>query len=214
MKITGEQIIAAPREAVWSALMDPDVLARCIDGVESLERKEGDRFAGTMNAKVGPVRAKFTGEVAIEDQRPPEHYVLRGEGKGGVAGFAKGAATVDLAEETAETTLLTYTAESQVGGKLAQIGSRLVEGAAKGYAERFFSNFKDIVEGAGADAQTAAAVEHGPESAVSQEPADIPPTDLSGLEDPARPRGSGLGMGGWAFLVAMIAAGIVAVQFL
>lgn len=191
MKLSGETRIAAPRAAVWAALMDPDVLARSIDGVERLERLDGDRFAGTMNAKVGPVRAKFSGEVEITEPRPPEHYVLVGEGKGGVAGFAKGRAAVDLAEIDGGDTLLSYQVDSQVGGKLAQLGARLIEGAAKGYAERFFATFKDIVEGGagpGPAAATPAAVAD-PASDAASHPATRPAGEpvLDPLTNPASP---------------------------
>jgi hypothetical protein len=146
MELTGETLIAAPREAVWRALNDPAVLARCIDGVESLEREEGDRFVGTLNAKVGPVRAKFSGAVTLSDLDPPSGYTITGEGKGGVAGFAKGSARIELADAMGGTRLA-YTARSQVGGKLAQLGSRMIEGVAKGYAESFFARLAAEVEG-------------------------------------------------------------------
>ena len=149
MQLTGEVAIAAPRASVWAALNDPDVLARCIDGVETLTRVSGDaseRFEGKMNAKVGPVRATFTGQVTLVDVVPPESYRLVGEGKGGVAGFAKGEAAVSLSEPAPGTTLLAYTVTSSVGGKLAQLGARLIEGAAKGYAETFFARLKAEVE--------------------------------------------------------------------
>lgn len=149
MELTGESLIAAPRAAVWAALNDETVLARCIDGVESLTRTASDdgtpRFDGKMNARVGPVRATFTGLVALTELDPPHRYVLVGEGKGGVAGFAKGQAEVVLDEE-GNGTRLRYAVTSSVGGKLAQLGSRLIEGAAKGYAATFFERFKDIVE--------------------------------------------------------------------
>lgn len=146
MELKGETLIAAPREKVWAALNDPAVLARCIDGVETLERVGDNRFEGKMNAKVGPVRATFTGGVTLENLDPPNGYTLVGEGKGGVAGFAKGAAEVSLTEADGGT-LLVYHAKSTVGGKLAQLGARLIEGAAKGYAESFFAKLKAEVEG-------------------------------------------------------------------
>ncbi|MBC7521987.1 MAG: carbon monoxide dehydrogenase subunit G [Sandarakinorhabdus sp.] len=149
MQLTGEVAIAAPRASVWAALNDPDVLARCIDGVETLTRVSGDtgeRFEGKMNAKVGPVRATFTGQVTLVDVVAPESYRLVGEGKGGVAGFAKGEAAVSLTEPAPGATLLAYTVTSSVGGKLAQLGARLIEGAAKGYAETFFARLKAEVE--------------------------------------------------------------------
>jgi hypothetical protein len=146
MQLQGESLIAAPRSMVWAALNDPAVLARCIEGVESLERVDANRFEGVLNAKVGPVKAKFAGGVELTEIDPPNRYVLVGEGKGGVAGFAKGSAEVVL-EDAPEGTLLRYDARSQVGGKLAQLGSRLVEGAARGYAEAFFAAFRAEVEG-------------------------------------------------------------------
>jgi len=150
MELQGETVIAAPRERVWSALNDPDVLRRCIDGVESLDRVGDNRFEGKLNAKVGPVRASFTGGVTLENLDPPNGYKLTGEGKGGVAGFAKGSADVRLADETLPDgttgTRLTYVARSTVGGKLAQLGTRLIEGTARGYAETFFARLKEIVE--------------------------------------------------------------------
>jgi carbon monoxide dehydrogenase subunit G len=149
MELNGDVSIAAPRTRVWEALNDPEVLARCIEGVESLTRvtdDDGERFEGKMNAKVGPVRATFTGHVALTDIVAPESYRLVGEGKGGVAGFAKGEAAVTLTETTPATTLLRYQVTSSVGGKLAQLGARLIEGAAKGYADTFFTRLKAEIE--------------------------------------------------------------------
>jgi carbon monoxide dehydrogenase subunit G len=149
MELNGDVSIAAPRAAVWAALNDPDVLARCIEGVESLTRVTGDdgeRFEGKMNAKVGPVRATFTGYVTLADVMAPESYRLVGEGKGGVAGFAKGEAKVQLAETGPSQTLLSYQVASSVGGKLAQLGARLIEGTAKGLAESFFAKLKAEIE--------------------------------------------------------------------
>ena len=149
MQLTGEVTIMAARDLVWAALNDPDVLARCIEGVEALTRvpgDDGDRFEGKMNAKVGPVRATFTGQVTLTDVVQPESYVLVGEGKGGVAGFAKGQAAVTLTAVGARETLLRYDVTSSVGGKLAQLGARLIEGTAKGYATSFFTRLKDELE--------------------------------------------------------------------
>ena len=149
MELNGQVTIAAPRLRVWTALNDPEVLARCIDGVESLTRVEtdgGQRFEGRMNARVGPVRASFAGHVSLTRVNAPESYVLVGEGKGGVAGFAKGEAEVTLTEPAPGQTLLAYQVTSSVGGKLAQLGSRLIEGAAKGYADTFFTRLKAEIE--------------------------------------------------------------------
>jgi len=149
MDLNGSVTINAPRDAVWAALNDPDVLARCIEGVESLTRTgEGaeERFEGRMAAKVGPVRATFAGTVRLEDIVPATSYRLVGEGKGGVAGFAKGSADVALSDAEAGATRLDYQVKAQVGGKLAQLGARLIEGTAKHYAEGFFAKLQAELE--------------------------------------------------------------------
>ncbi len=170
MKLQGSVDITAPRDVLWAALNDPDVLASCIDGVEKLVRIEGDvpSFDGTMNAKVGPVRAKFAGQVRLENIVAPERYRLVGEGKGGVAGFAKGGADVVLTSLSAGTTRLDYDVDAQVGGKLAQLGARLIEGTAKQYADNFFNALKARVEQAEA-------------SDAPAEPAPAPPAPAGGL---------------------------------
>ncbi len=152
MQLEGQTVISATREFVWAALNDPHVLARCIEGVETLERTGDNRFEGALSAKVGPVKARFTGGIELTEVDPPNRYVIVGEGKGGVAGFAKGSAEVVLQDAPEGGTLLRYDARSQVGGKLAQLGTRLVEGAARGYAEAFFTAFKAEVEGSKAAA--------------------------------------------------------------
>lgn len=153
MELQGDSLIAAPRSAVWAALNDPGVLARCIDGVEALAATTGDdgatRLDGKMNARVGPVRATFAGGVTLTEVDAPNRYVLVGEGKGGVAGFAKGSAEVTLTDADVDGvagTRLAYVVKSSVGGKLAQLGARLIEGTARGYAETFFTRFKAEVE--------------------------------------------------------------------
>lgn len=147
MELKGETRIEATRQVVWDALCDPAILARCIDGVERLDAVAENRFEGALNAKVGPVKARFAGEVELTEMDPPNRYVLVGEGKGGVAGFAKGSAEVVLTDVDGSATLLSYVAKAQVGGKLAQLGTRLIEGTAKGYASSFFERFKQEVEG-------------------------------------------------------------------
>ena len=146
MTMTGEVQLAAPREAVWAKLNDPEVLKACIPGCEELEKTEDNGFRATAKMKVGPVSARFKGKVMLSDLDPPNGYKISGEGEGGVAGFAKGGATVALAEKDGGT-LLSYNVEAQIGGKLAQLGQRLINGAAKKLADEFFTNFGKAVQG-------------------------------------------------------------------
>ena len=144
MEINGQERIAAPRQIVWEALNDPDVLRECIPGCESLEKTSDTSMAATVKIKIGPVSAKFSGEVTLENINAPESYTIVGEGKGGIAGFAKGGADVKLVEDGAET-LLSYDVKAQVGGKLAQLGSRLIDSTSKKLAGQFFSKFNEVV---------------------------------------------------------------------
>jgi carbon monoxide dehydrogenase subunit G len=145
MELTGEQLIPAPRETVWQALNDPEVLQASIPGCESLNRTADNAFEAKVKAKVGPVSASFTGAVTLSNIDPPKSYTISGEGKGGVAGFAKGGADVRLEEAEGGQTRLLYDVKAQVGGKLAQIGSRLIEGTAKKLAGEFFERFAQLV---------------------------------------------------------------------
>ena len=187
MDLAGSVEIASPRSRLWAALNDPEVLARCIDGVERLTRTNGDvpTFDGEMQARVGPVRARFAGTVRLEDIVAPERYRLVGEGKGGIAGFAKGSADVVLTELGPAHTELSYVVKAQVGGKLAQLGARLVEGAAKQYAEGFFAKLKDEVEAPAEGPTTAdliaAASQPLPESDLAPTSALAPLTWGAGL---------------------------------
>jgi hypothetical protein len=156
MDMTGEYRIPAPRETVWRALNDPEVLKQCIPGCETLDKKSDTEFAATVTAKVGPVKAKFGGNVTMSDLDPPNGYTISGEGSGGAAGFAKGGAKVSLKED-AGATVLSYTVNATVGGKLAQIGSRLIDSTAKKMANDFFAKFAEVVGGAAAEAPPAAA---------------------------------------------------------
>jgi hypothetical protein len=137
MDLTGEYRIPAARQDVWEALNDPEVLKQCIDGCQELSKDSDTQFSAKVTAKVGPVKAKFSGKVTLSDLDPPNGYKISGEGQGGVAGFAKGGATVKLTEDGADT-VLSYSANAEVGGKLASVGSRLVEGVAKKQADDFF----------------------------------------------------------------------------
>jgi len=146
MELTGSRIINAPRAEVWDALNDPDVLKACIPGCTEMIRDENGGFTAVVTQKVGPVKATFKGAVTLSDIVAQESYTISGEGKGGAAGFAKGGAKVKLADVEGGTEL-SYEVEARVGGKLAQIGSRLVDGFAKKMADKFFSNFQTALEG-------------------------------------------------------------------
>ncbi|MEN3296561.1 MAG: uncharacterized protein V7642_5814 [Burkholderiales bacterium] len=140
MEMSSAQLVPAPQDKVWEALNDPELLKACIPGCESIEAAGENAYKIVMLAKVGPVRARFAGKMQLAEMNPPESYSLVFEGEGGMAGFAKGKADVKLSPE-GEGTLLSYTAKAQIGGKLAQIGSRLVDGAAKKTADDFFAAF-------------------------------------------------------------------------
>ena len=144
MKLTGEYRIEAPREAVWRALNDPEILGRAIPGCQEIERESATAFAARVKARIGPVSATFKGKVALSDLDPPNAYTISGEGQGGVAGFARGGARVTL-EADGAATVLRYEAEGQVGGKLAQVGARLIEGGARKIADGFFRALDDLV---------------------------------------------------------------------
>lgn len=185
MEMTGEYRIPAPREAVWSALNDPVVLQSCIPGCESLERGAENEFKATVRAKVGPVSARFSGKVTLSDFDPPKSYRISGEGQGGAAGFAKGGAVVNLEEDGAGT-ILRYTADAQVGGKLAQIGSRLIDGTAKKLADEFFEAFAAKVGGVAgpaasgpAEAAAATAIAGAVPASAAPAPTASPPSAKS-----------------------------------
>jgi carbon monoxide dehydrogenase subunit G len=188
MDMTGEYRIPAPRDKVWAALNDPATLKASIPGCESLEQTADNAFAATVVAKVGPVKAKFKGNVTLSEINPPESYTISGEGKGGAAGFAKGGADVKLAED-GDDTILTYAAKADVGGKLAQLGSRLIQGTSKKMADEFFANFKEQVvpseAPAAAPAETAATTP--PPAATAPE---TPPGTGTAVTPPPAPAAS------------------------
>ncbi|MGK9167118.1 carbon monoxide dehydrogenase subunit G [Inquilinus limosus] len=155
MEMTGEHRIAAPRSVVWEGLNDPEVLRRSIPGCDSLEKTSPTEMAATVTAKVGPVKATFAGQVTLSNLNPPESYTISGEGKGGAAGFAKGGADVKLVED-GDGTLLQYAVKANIGGKLAQLGARLIDSTAKKMADDFFARFAaEMAQRAGAPAPAA-----------------------------------------------------------
>ncbi len=145
MQMTGEQRIEASVNEVWKALNDPEVLKASIPGCQELEKKSDTELAAKVTLKIGPVKATFNGEVGLQNLNPPHSYTIVGEGKGGVAGFAKGGADVELKED-GDATILAYEAKADVGGKIAQLGSRLIDSTAKKLAGQFFERFGKIVE--------------------------------------------------------------------
>ena len=181
MDLTGEYRIPATREKVWAALNDDEGLKQCIDGCEELKKESDTEFSARVTAKVGPVKAKFSGKVTLSELDPPNGYTISGEGQGGVAGFAKGGATVKLTEDGADT-ILNYAAKAEVGGKLASVGSRLIEGVAKKTADDFFGKFSGIV---GGDAAETGAAETDPMADQSANEAAVAPKASEGSGIPA-----------------------------
>jgi carbon monoxide dehydrogenase subunit G len=180
MDMAGEYRIPAARQEVWRALNDPEILKQCIPGCETIEKLSDTEFTARVGLTVGPVKAKFTGKVTLADLNPPESYTIAGEGQGGVAGFGKGSATVRLTEDGPSATVLNYTAQATVGGKLAQIGARLVDATARKLAEEFFGCFAKVVAAPAAEAPTAPA-------AAATQPSMPPPAAEAVPVPPSRP---------------------------
>jgi uncharacterized protein len=145
MDLQGSERIEAPVETIWRALNDPEILRQSIPGCESLEKTSETQMTAKVVLKIGPIKAKFEGSVELQNLNPPHSYTISGEGKGGLAGFAKGGADVVLTAEEDGATLLSYTVRAEVGGKIAQLGSRLIESTSKKLAGEFFSNFSAAV---------------------------------------------------------------------
>ncbi|MDF3416549.1 carbon monoxide dehydrogenase subunit G [Sulfitobacter sp. M57] len=160
MKLSDSREINADAATVWAGLLDPEVLRACVPGCTEMSGSPDEGFEATVVQKVGPVKATFKGAVQLTDMQPPSSLTISGEGKGGAAGFAKGGADVRL-EPQGETTILHYDVEAKVGGKLAQLGSRIIDGFAKKMADQFFENFSDAVGAPDADDDNA--VEQGNE---------------------------------------------------
>ena len=147
MQMTGEQRIAASRQKVWEALNDPDVLRQCIPGCQSLERDGADRFVAVAEVRIGPIGARFKGNVQLTDLDPPSGYRIVGSGSGGIAGSAKGGANVRLSDTGDGGTLVSYDVEAEVGGRMAQLGGPIIDATAKNLAGKFFARFGEIVGG-------------------------------------------------------------------
>lgn len=179
MDLEGSHIIPLPRREVWAALNNPDVLRACIPGCRELTKTAEDRFAATVSSKIGPVSAVFAGEVQLSNIVPDVSYTIAGSGTGGIAGFAKGRSEVLLAD-IPEGTRLSYTATAEIGGKLASVGSRLLQGVARRTADDFFTAFVDQLAPKSATTETAAGpAPQMPASAVrliaASSPPELPP---------------------------------------
>jgi carbon monoxide dehydrogenase subunit G len=206
MDMVGERLIAAPKQDVWNALNDPDVLRQSIPGAQEVVKVSDTEFSAKVTQKIGPIQARFSGTVTLSDMDPPNGYTLSGQGQGGAAGFAKGGATVTL-EEAEGGTLLKYDVKANVGGKMAQLGARLIEGTATKLADQFFNDFKSAVEASTA-AAPAAGAEPQTAEAAAPEPEAIPPAPA-----PAAPAPSG-GVPRWVWYAAAVAAAVIALTLL
>jgi carbon monoxide dehydrogenase subunit G len=217
MQMSGEQRIPAPRAQVWAALNDPEVLKASIPGCESLEPVGADGYTATVTTKVGPVKARFTGQVTLSDIDPPNGYTISGEGKGGAAGFARGGAKVKLADD-GDGTLMTYEVDANVGGKLAQLGSRLIDGTARKLADEFFVKFSELAAQAPAaapePAPAAAAPEPAPEPAAAPTPEPAPAPKPAAPPPPMPSSSTGLPTWVWGVgVIVLIALGIYLFAF-
>jgi carbon monoxide dehydrogenase subunit G len=201
MEFKGRYLIPAPAEKVWAALNNPDVLRQCIPGCDRMEKTDPTHFSASATLKIGPVKANFRANIALEDLDPPRHCRLKGEGQGGVAGFARGEAEVDLTPGEGGTTL-SYAAQANIGGKLAQIGQRLIDGAAKQIADDFFVRFREAIAALPESEPVAAIVAAAP--ARTPTPTPLPAEIVPPLPDEPR---TGLAPEVWVVgLIAIIAS--------
>lgn len=197
MDMSGERRISAPREKVWAALNDPAVLKASIPGCDTLEKLSDTELKATASVKIGPIAAKFAGKVQLLDLDPPNGYRIEGEGQGGVAGFAKGGAKVRLTDDGPAATLLAYEVNAQVGGKIAQLGARLIDSSAKQLAEQFFDRFSAVVSAREAPEATAA-------PALPQEGIKVSLLDLIPKQPFGYPRIVSIGVATWLVIMAML----------
>lgn len=205
MELKDEQVINAPRDKVYAALNDPDILKQAIPGCESLTKLSDTEMEAVAQLKIGPVKAKFKGHVNLTDLNPPESYTIVGEGKGGAAGFAKGRAEVMLIEE-GERTRLRYNAKADVGGKLAQLGSRLIDSTAQKLASQFFQRFGELVGGE--------APPQAPPEAMAEAGTAAEPRTAAVGEPVAPPRPAAGAVPAWMWLAAAAALAAVALYIL
>lgn len=211
MNITGERTITAPQLAVWEALNDPDILRSCIPGCDEMERVSDTEYRLGMLAVVGPVKARFTGKLLLSDIVAPERYALRFEGSGGAAGFGKGLANVRLSADAGTQTQLSYTADAQIGGKIAQVGSRLVDGIARKIAEEFFTRFEARLSvGTQGDTADAAVPTDGVTPGALPASAPMRADSQAGASQPAAQRQAGRLMR-WSIGIAVVVAAAIVV---
>jgi len=211
MDIIGQQVIPASRDAVWKALNDPQVLKACLPGCESVEQTSPEEFRVAIKAVIGPLRARFQGVLKIAEAKPPESCVMHFEGQGGAVGFGKGSAQVTL-RETPEGTELSYEAKAQVGGKLAQVGSRLIDSVVKKMADDFFKVFRlQLAPPAPVDALAAMAVSTPSSKANVQ--SEAPVKGAATASAPVSPASSATGVvmvpGWWLAPAALLGALLV-----
>lgn len=216
MEIIGQQLIPAPRDAVWKALNDPLVLKACLPGCESVEQVHPDEFQVVIKTVIGPLRARFQGSLKIAEAQPPESCVMNFEGQGGAVGFGKGSSTVTL-RETPEGTELSYEAKAQIGGKLAQVGSRLIDSVAKKMADDFFKAFKQQLMPPEAATAVVAVNADAPVKALAASPALAKATaQTPAVIDPATPSTPHSQMGthmvpGWWLAPAAVLGALIAI---
>jgi len=205
MEFTGNYRIAASRDLVWAGLNDPEILRQAIPGCEALTRQTDTEYTATVATKLGPMRVKFAGKVTLSDLDPPNGYRIAGEGQGGIAGFAKGAARVTLAPD-GDGTDLSYVAEATVGGKMAQLGARLIDASARKLADEFFASFSALVAGDAGDKEAGLPPrEEAPEGGPTEAPTGVSAGVSTGT--PAEPARRGVPTALWvAGLIALVVA--------
>ncbi len=207
MKMNGEFRVPTDRETVWRALNDPEVLKECLPGCQEIEKTSDTEMTATLALKVGPVKATFAGGVTLSDLDPPNGYTLSGQGQGGTAGFASGEAKVRLVEEGGET-VVHYDVDAKVGGKLAQIGSRLIDSTAKKLAKQFFDSLAEKLGGGdAAEPEPAPPAPAQPEAPAADAPEQDPPAADAG--PPLAPAAKRMGLPTAAWAAAVVAVAVV-----